>query len=347
MRDPISIDFTDFTHLIDLMIRSAHNEPMNAEAHFIAEMVLSQGNVQIQPLNQALDELADAVRDQQENRPFGAVISRGDRPLEVPLVWRRYLDAFDQARSALGAVRFDDPTEILRSKTLRPGIEIISSSLDLKAGLSGFASQRYPSGTSLSIPKALDDVLLVMSGGELASAMKISIEGMGELRVLLLVSAHQVSRGSVASVNRDPASSDPDDDDDIANGPTLSWRKAFMRAVPTWSADEIAEQGGYGAKNKSAAATRWTKDGKIFSVLHGGKQHYPRFQFKHGEPRPIVAQLLAALGEDATGWDRAFFFATPNSYLDDATPMDRLNDKSMEELLVQVAARHVHPADIF
>jgi hypothetical protein len=81
--------------------------------------------------------------------------------------------------------------------------------------------------------------------------------------------------------------------------------------------------------------------------LYGGKQHYPQFQFKHGEPRPIVAQILEALGEDVTGWDRAFFFATPNSYLDDARPMDRLNDKSMEELLVQVAARHAHPADIF
>jgi hypothetical protein len=120
-----------------------------------------------------------------------------------------------------------------------------------------------------------------------------------------------------------------------------------MQDVPTWSADEVAEQGGYGAKNKSAAATRWTKDGKIFSVLYGGKQHYPQFQFKHGKPRPIVAQILQALGEDATGWDRAFFFATPNSYLNDATPMDRLNNKSTEDLLVQVAARHARPADIF
>ena len=320
---------------------------MNAEAPFIAEMVLSQGNVQIQPLNQALSELAEAVREQQENRPYGAVISREDRPLEVRLVWRRYLDALDQARSALGAVHFNNPIEISRAKTLQPGIEIISSSLDLKTGLSGFASRRYTSGTSFSIPKVLDDVLLVMSGGELASALKVSIESMGELRVLLLVSAHQTSRGSVASVNKDPTASDADDNDNPADGPTLSWRKSFMKDVPTWSADEVAEQGGYGAKNKSAAATRWTKDGKIFSVLYGGKQHYPQFQFRHGEPRPIIAQILKALGEDATGWDRAFFFATPNNYLNDATPMDRLNDKNMEELLVQVAARHAHPADVF
>ena len=220
--------------------------------------------------------------------------------------------------------------------------------MDPKAGLSDFASRRYQSGTSLSIRKVLDDVLLVMSGGEfLMSAMKVSIEGMGELRVLLLVSAHHISRGYVASVNRAPASSDPDDDDETANGPTLSWRQAFMKDVPTWSADEVAAQGGYGAKNKSAAATRWTKDGKIFSVLYGGKQHYPRFQFKHGEPRPIVAQILAVLGEGATGWDRAFFFATPNSYLNDAMPIDRLHDKNTEELLVRVAARHAHPADVF
>jgi hypothetical protein len=61
----------------------------------------------------------------------------------------------------------------------------------------------------------------------------------------------------------------------------------------------------------------------------------------------VVARILHALGDEATGWDRAFFFATPNSYLDDARPMDRLNDKSTEELLVQLARRHANPADIF
>jgi hypothetical protein len=340
-------NFTGFTSLIDFTSLSDDDEPMNVEAPFIAEMVLSQGNIQIQPLNQALCELAEAVRDQQQNRPFGAVIGLRDRPLEVLLVWRRYLDAFDQARSALGAIHFNDPTEISRAKTLRPGIEVISCSLDLQPGLSAFPSQRDASGTSWSPPKVLDDVLLVMSGDQLASAMKVSTARIGELRVLLLVRAQQISRGSIASANKDPAASDADDHDNTADGPTLSWRKAFMQEVLTWSADEVAEQGGYGAKNKSAAATRWTKDGKIFSVLYGGKQHYPQFQFKQGKPRPIVAQILKALGEDATGWDRAFFFATPNSYLSDERPMDRLNDKSTEELLVQVAARHAHPADIF
>jgi hypothetical protein len=120
-----------------------------------------------------------------------------------------------------------------------------------------------------------------------------------------------------------------------------------MREVPTWSAGEVAQQGGYGAKNASAAASRWAKEGKIFCVPYGGKQHQPEIQFKHGQPRPIVARILSELGAEATGWDRAFFFATPNTYLDDVTPMDRLDGEDSVELLVQLATRDAHPANVF
>lgn len=54
---------------------------------------------------------------------------------------------------------------------------------------------------------------------------------MGELRVLLLVSAHHTSRGSVANLKKDTAASNADDDGNTADGPTLSWRKAFIQEL--------------------------------------------------------------------------------------------------------------------
>jgi hypothetical protein len=72
-----------------------------------------------------------------------------------------------------------------------------------------------------------------------------------------------------------------------------------------------------------------------------------KFQFKQGKPRTMVARILQALGGDSTDWDRAFFFAEPNVYLNDARPMDRLDDQKMEGKLVQLANRHAHPADVF
>ena len=325
---------------------------MSAEPNLIAEMVLSQGNVQVQPLGQALDELADAVRDRQKNRPIGAVISRGDRPLMVQTVWRRLLAAVDQARSAFGAARFGDPIEIVEAKTLPGGIQVLSSSLESQARLGSVASRLHQFDLSARINSDWTDVLLVMSGEEIANSMQspgakaLSSGRVADLRVLLLVSPEEVLRESNVAIGRQLPPGNAKDED-CADAPTALWRKAFMREVPTWTADQIAEQAGYGAKNKSAAAHRWTKDGRIFSVLYGGKQHYPQFQFRHGRPRAVVSRILQALGDECSGWDRAFFFATANSYLADARPMDRLNDKPSEELLVQAARRHAQPADIF
>jgi hypothetical protein len=313
----------------------------------IAEMVLSQGNVQAKSLMQALDALAEAVHERPARPPFGAVIRSANDSPDVPLVWRRYLSAVDQARSALSVIHIDDPSVLLRAKTLGPGIEIVFSSLgpDPVVYFAGHGVQSGPTMVE-QVQAASDDVLLLMSGAELTSAMELATSKLSDFRVLLRVAAEHLHRQEKSFV-ADVVSTPEDNNDDNSEGPTLSWRKRFIQDVPTWSADEVAEQGGYSAKNKSAAANRWATDGKIFSVSHGGKQCYPRFQFKHGQPRPIVARILHALGPEKSGWDRAFFFATPNSYLGDAKPIDRLDDKSMEDLLVQLANRHAHPADVF
>ena len=55
------------------------------------------------------------------------------------------------------------------------------------------------------------------------------------------------------------------------------------------------------ARLDAATATRWTQEGNIFGVCVGGQMHYPAFQFLHGEPRLIIARMLAALRENP-GW---------------------------------------------
>src|SRR5262249_38385608 len=124
------------------------------------------------------------------------------------------------------------------------------------------------------------------------------------------------------------------DDDDAPGGPTLAWRSAFMRDVPTWTAQELQEQTGHTAKNKAALASRGSNEGKIFAVKWGGKFRYPQFQFRHGEPRALIAKILRALGDGSGAWDQAFFFAAPNAYLGGNKPMERLDDKQMELELV-------------
>ena len=61
------------------------------------------------------------------------------------------------------------------------------------------------------------------------------------------------------------------------------------------SAEELADMHGSRARNRFALATRWARDGRVFSVPLGNRSVFPAFQFdEHGEPYPIVAQALTA-----------------------------------------------------
>ncbi|HEY9219032.1 MAG TPA: hypothetical protein VIO94_13350 [Phenylobacterium sp.] len=110
----------------------------------------------------------------------------------------------------------------------------------------------------------------------------------------------------------------------------------FLKRWPVLSADEVAARAGHGSKNRSATATRWKRAGKIFGVRSGGREVYPAFQFKDGEPRQTIAPILASLPEGMSGWQIAFWFIGPNSWLEDAAPVSRLDD----EAALVAAARH-------
>lgn len=99
----------------------------------------------------------------------------------------------------------------------------------------------------------------------------------------------------------------------------------FLKTYPTLTADQVAERAGHAATNRSATANRWKGERKIFAVRAGGREVYPAFQFKDGRPRAMLRPALEALA-CRSGWQTAFWFIAPNSWLGGSAPIDRLDD---------------------
>ncbi len=124
-----------------------------------------------------------------------------------------------------------------------------------------------------------------------------------------------------------------------------AWREHFISQYKGLSASQVADEAGNTAKNRSAIASRWTSEKKIFGVRFQNQTLYPEFQFKDGEPIPAIADILKEMPPSFTGWDLAFFLTSPNSYLDGKLPVDLL--KSKPERVVTLAHAFAHPADGF
>jgi hypothetical protein len=126
---------------------------------------------------------------------------------------------------------------------------------------------------------------------------------------------------------------------------TVAWRKRFIEENPSLTSDEIAEQATSLAANRAAIAHRWKKEGKLFSVRFEGTQRFPRFQFEHGEPLPVVAETIKIFGPQTTGWELAYFFSSPNMNIGGRKPVELL--KQDQGRLVSLAQAFVHPANVF
>jgi hypothetical protein len=124
-----------------------------------------------------------------------------------------------------------------------------------------------------------------------------------------------------------------------------AWREHFMSHYKGLSAAQVAEEAGNTAKNRSAIASRWASEKKIFGVRFQNQTLYPAFQFKDGEPIQVIADILKEMPSSFTGWDLAFFLTSPNSYLDGKLPVELL--KSKPERVVSLAHAFAHPADAF
>ena len=126
---------------------------------------------------------------------------------------------------------------------------------------------------------------------------------------------------------------------------SLAWREHFISRYRGLSAPQVADETGNTAKNRSAIASRWTAEKKIFGVRFKNQTLYPAFQFKDGEPIPPITDILKEMPSAFTGWDLAFFLTSPNAYLDGKLPLDLL--KSQPERVVSLAHAFAHPADAY
>jgi hypothetical protein len=126
---------------------------------------------------------------------------------------------------------------------------------------------------------------------------------------------------------------------------TLEWRQQFIRSNPSWTSAQVAAESTSTARNRAAIASRWLREKKIFAIRYEGQQCFPRFQFQDGIPSPVIAQVIKIFPEHATGWDLAYFFATPNPNIGGRKPIELL--KLNPARVVSLAEAFAHPADAF
>jgi hypothetical protein len=115
-------------------------------------------------------------------------------------------------------------------------------------------------------------------------------------------------------------------------------RDRFSAEIPHLSSTDVNQLAGSTAKNSYSTAARWKKNGEIFSLSHRGSELFPAFQFRDGRPHPAIKKVLQALPGSMTNWQKAFWFATANGWLDDEEPIDRLDDIHA----LEIAARYEH-----
>lgn len=101
------------------------------------------------------------------------------------------------------------------------------------------------------------------------------------------------------------------------------------------------------AKNRHALASRWHREGKVFSVDHHGQRVFPGFQFdlETLTPRQVVGAVLAALPLDAmTDWEVALWWTADNGWLDGRRPVDLILEDP--ERLVDAATQLAEPSPL-
>lgn len=107
-------------------------------------------------------------------------------------------------------------------------------------------------------------------------------------------------------------------------------RAEFFEDWPCYTSRDLTELAGHSAKNSSATANRWRNTRKIFGLTTADGVLYPAFQFTQTEPHPSIAAVLGILPTRMTSWEIAFWFASPNPFLDGAVPAEML--ANVEEL---------------
>jgi hypothetical protein len=122
-------------------------------------------------------------------------------------------------------------------------------------------------------------------------------------------------------------------------------RDRVLRKYGAVDAAEVGRLAGFrSVTNPSMPASRWQAAGKVFSVVHGGRQLFPLFQFgDDGRPLPIIARILQVFGPPGSGWQVAAWLTAPNMHLDGAVPIDVMHERPDD--VVRAAAYAIQMPD--
>jgi hypothetical protein len=103
-------------------------------------------------------------------------------------------------------------------------------------------------------------------------------------------------------------------------------REELLAEFGALSGTEVVERASQQERMSLSSLNRWRRERKVFVVDHLGHKLFPAFQFgPDGCPRPIIAEVLAAFGEMARGWETALWFMANNGWLDGQRPVDLLD----------------------
>ncbi|MFN3314162.1 MAG: hypothetical protein ACK46Q_11940 [Hyphomonas sp.] len=149
---------------------------------------------------------------------------------------------------------------------------------------------------------------------------KLALEAAPDAR--RAISEDWINRMTALLVQGERAPVDLDIDQDNAR-----MRADYLKTVPAYTAAQVREfQTGDLPVNPSDPAARWKRESRIFAIPEGRLDLFPAFQFADGAPRPEIRAILKALPEDMTDWQRAFWFASVNGWLDGRSPQDSLDN---------------------
>ncbi len=83
----------------------------------------------------------------------------------------------------------------------------------------------------------------------------------------------------------------------------------------------VHTRAGHRSTNKAQTANAWKAAGRILGLPFRNRTLFPAFQFDaDGQPHPLMKAVLAALPEDMTPWQRAFWLVAPDVQLDGEVP---------------------------
>lgn len=73
--------------------------------------------------------------------------------------------------------------------------------------------------------------------------------------------------------------------------------------------------------DKSQPAAEWKRGGLVFCVIHDGEERFPRYEFDAKfQPKPVISDILNALGPVADPWKIAAWFHFPNGWIANLQP---------------------------